>query len=188
LVFATRYTLHASGTISAAIALLIKPTAIFFLAPVVGLYFWKFLKKEITIKKLFGYLFLVSCALLPLIMWRLWIAQFPEGIPASDWLFNGNGIRFKGSWWHWLFADRLGRLILGYWGLIPFGLGILSLAQFIFATRTSYFYFYMFVSCILFLVSCHLRDRQRPTRLLPNHSYSPSSPSWLPRGLCLHFH
>jgi large subunit ribosomal protein L4e len=51
--------------------------------------------------------------------------EFIQGVPRNNWLFNGNGIRFKGAFFHWLFADRIGRLILGYWGLPFVVLGIL---------------------------------------------------------------
>ncbi|MCQ3944766.1 MAG: hypothetical protein DPW11_03255, partial [bacterium] len=50
-------------------------------------------------------------------------------IPANSWLFNGNGIRFKGAWLRWLFGDRIGRLILGYWGMVPLALGLISLGR-----------------------------------------------------------
>jgi len=62
----------------------------------------------------------------PLLWWRNWIAQFPEGIPVYEWLLNKDNIRFKGAWFHWLFAKRIGELLLGFWGLIPFGIGLLS--------------------------------------------------------------
>jgi hypothetical protein len=83
---------------------------------------FKFYKKW----QLYVYL---AVALVPLVLWRTWITQYPEGIPASAWLFNGGGIRFKGAFFYWIFADRIGRLILGYWGLIIFGAGILSIAR-----------------------------------------------------------
>jgi len=66
--------------------------------------------------------------LTPFFLWRGWIAQFPSGIPASDWLFNAGGLRWRPAWFRWLLADRLGRLILGYWGMIPFGLGVIVLS------------------------------------------------------------
>lgn len=65
-------------------------------------------------------------ALLLFVWWRWWISQFPEGIPANMWLLNGDGIRFKGAWFYWLFAERIGKLILGYWGVVFLGLGILG--------------------------------------------------------------
>ena len=66
--------------------------------------------------------------LTPFFLWRGWIAQFPSGIPASSWLYNAGGLRWRPAWFRWLLADRLGRLILGYWGMIPFGLGVITLS------------------------------------------------------------
>ena len=47
-------------------------------------------------------------------------------MPAYTWLFNGDGIRFKGAFFYWIFADRLARLILGYWGLPLLIFGIIA--------------------------------------------------------------
>jgi hypothetical protein len=103
------------ATILAALSLLLKPYALFLFLPIAYLG----LRQR-------RYAYVLLCfSLIPFLLWRYWIQQFPEGIPAFTWLLNGNGIRFKGAWWRWLFADRLGRLILGYFGLIPFGLGLL---------------------------------------------------------------
>src|SRR5690606_8415772 len=60
-------------------------------------------------------LWLLATTVLPLLGWRLHIQQFPEGIPVNRWLFNENGIRLKPSWWRWLFGERIGHHILGYW-------------------------------------------------------------------------
>jgi len=102
------------GGVAAALALLSKPMAIFLLLPALFILYKNY--KKFILYWIIG--------LLPLVLWRKWILQFPEGIPVSVWLLNGNGIRFKGAWFYWLFAERLGNLILGYWGLIPFALGI----------------------------------------------------------------
>lgn len=102
------------SALAGAIALLVKPTAVFLLLPIVYV-----LRKNVI--GLFVYWFI---GLLPLLVWRKWILNFPEGIPVNMWLLNGNGIRFKGAWFYWLFAKRLGELMLGYWGLVPFALGI----------------------------------------------------------------
>jgi hypothetical protein len=67
--------------------------------------------------------FIISLA--PLVFWRLWMLQYPEGIPVTDWLFNGGNIRFKGAFFYWIFADRIGSLILGYWGVVLLVLGVL---------------------------------------------------------------
>lgn len=113
--------------LAAAVALLVKPTAIFLLIPAIYLFWQHFSKDSLAHQAaspagVFIYFF-TSLSLLGL--WRSWIGQFPEGIPAYLWLLNSNGIRFKGAWFYWLFAERLGRLILGFWGLILLGLGIL---------------------------------------------------------------
>jgi len=55
-------------------------------------------------------------AFVPFYLWREWIKNFPSGIPASDWLFNSNGIRLRPAWFRWLFYERLTKLILGWWG------------------------------------------------------------------------
>jgi uncharacterized membrane protein len=109
------------SAVFASIAVLIKPYALFFALPLI---YFKFKHHGLKLfKNPYSYLY-VAIVVTPFILWRLWIAQFPEGIPANLWLLNGNGIRFKGAWFRWLFADRLGRLILGYFGLVPFVLGI----------------------------------------------------------------
>lgn len=109
------------AVIFTALAFLFKPYALFFTLPFLFLVWHKwglgFLKKW----QLWVFIIL---SLLPFGMWYAWMQQFLEGVPRNNWLFNGNGIRFKGAFFHWLFADRIGRLILGYWGLPLVALGI----------------------------------------------------------------
>lgn len=66
----------------------------------------------------------MAIALLPFFIWRTWEARFSEGIPLYLWAFNGDRIRFKPSFWYWIFGERLGHLILGSLGLIPFTFGV----------------------------------------------------------------
>lgn len=109
-----------------ALALLVKPYAIFFSLPFI--YWWWTNRKD----KRFAFPLLVvyaSIAFSPLLVWRVWIKQFPEGIPASAWLYNNLGIRLRPAWFRWLFGERIAKLVLGYWGLIPFGIGVLSLKK-----------------------------------------------------------
>ncbi len=108
--------------VAGAIALLVKPMTGFLLLPSIYLLWRRF---SLSRNLLIGLLVYWIIGLLLFLWWRKWIAQFPEGIPAYTWLLNGNNIRFKGAWFHWLFAKRMGELILGFWGLIPFGLGLL---------------------------------------------------------------
>jgi hypothetical protein len=124
------------------LALLVKPTAAFLLISVLYIFYQSRvqIKNRIILMVLFGVL-----SVIPLLLWRRWILNYPEGIPAFDWLLNGGGIRFKGAWFYWLFAERIGNLILGYWGLIPLGAG------FIFAPRKNqYFPVWFFIPVIAY--------------------------------------
>jgi len=107
-----------------ALALLLKPYALFFTLPMVYLAWHRFGFSMIAQWPLWVFLIF---SVLPLGLWHTWMSQkeFIQGVPRNNWLFNGNGIRFKGAFFHWLFADRIGRLILGYWGLPFVVLGIL---------------------------------------------------------------
>jgi hypothetical protein len=102
---------------------LLKPFAIFFALPLVVVAYQNF--GFSFIKRLDLWLF-AAFSLLPLLFWRVWILQYPQGIPASAWLFNGDSIRFKGAFFYWIFSDRIGRLILGYWGLMLLGFGLIK--------------------------------------------------------------
>lgn len=110
------------AAITCAVALLVKPTAIFLLIPAIYLFLKHF---SFSLNWFIGVLVYWSIGLLPLVLWRNWIMQFPEGIPAYLWLLNSNNIRFKGAWFNWLFAERISKLILGYWGIIIVGIGSL---------------------------------------------------------------
>jgi len=102
-------------------ALLIKTFPLFLLLPMIYLAWQKLRFGFLKEKKIW---LLVIIAILPLIAWRLWVARFPEGIPGNLWLFNQNVIRFRPAFFHWIFAERIGKMILGYWGvaLLVFGL------------------------------------------------------------------
>jgi len=86
------------------------------------LIFQKFGFKIFRQKKL--YLWLVL-SFAPFFLWRWWVSRSPEGIPANLWLFNQGDIRFKGSFFYWIFAERIGKLILGYFGLPLLVLGLI---------------------------------------------------------------
>lgn len=83
-------------------------------------------------------------AFVPLYFWRTWIAQFPEGIPASSWLFNGNGIRFRPAWVRWLGYERLTKLVLGYTGILFLPFAFLKL------TKSTAIYFSWWVGIALY--------------------------------------
>lgn len=115
-------------------AFLLKPFAIFFTLPMFAIAFNAY--GFSLIKKWQLWIFLII-SILPLVFWRVWMLSYPEGIPQSAWLFNGGGIRFTAAFFRWIFAERIGGLILGFWGIPLFVLGILlnSKAEKLFAFR-----------------------------------------------------
>lgn len=108
--------------LSFAIALLIKPTSIF-IAPVLLFLAWK--EYSWSCFKHWELYLLAICSTAPLIWWRQFMLDYPSGIPASQWLLNGDGIRLRPAWWRWLFYERLTKMWLGYVGLIFFLVGLL---------------------------------------------------------------
>lgn len=127
------------GFIFTSLAFLIKPWAIFFYLPLLYLA----LKKRILKR----FLILSILAFLPFIIWRLWILQQPEGIPASSWLLNGDGIRFRPAFWWWIFSERLGREVLSVSGLILFIIGVILRPK-----DGSYFFHIWLLSLLLFII------------------------------------
>lgn len=109
------------GVIGGIGAILLKPVWLIIYGP--AIFYLGIIQFKSNLRKWWWVFTAGIIILLPFILWRLWIQQFPEGVPASAWLFNGDGIRLRPAWFRWLFMDRLGRLILGYWGLFLFGLG-----------------------------------------------------------------
>lgn len=131
-----------------ALALLIKPYLGFYLFPIIYLAIKKygiksfFKERGITI----GSIVYLLIAFVPFFLWRGWEARFPAGIPFYKWAFNGNLIRFKPSWWYWIFGERLGHLILGSLGLIPFAFGVLN-------TKVKNLFIQIFLGGALFYVA-----------------------------------
>jgi len=82
------------------------------------------------------------------------MTQYPEGIPVSQWLFNGGNIRFTGAFFYWIFAERLGRLILGYFGLGLLLVGIVTLGSRLFVKekKDTFFFTSFLVASLLYLV------------------------------------
>lgn len=126
-------------------ALLIKTFPLFLLLPMIYLAWQKLRFGFLKEKKIW---LLVIIAILPLIAWRLWVAIFPEGIPGNLWLFNQNGIRFRPAFFHWIFAERIGKMILGYWGvaLLVFGLILRP-------TKKEGWFFYWWLAAFLLYVT-----------------------------------
>jgi len=117
-----KYAFYWLAIIFTAIALLIKPFVAFFFLAFLYLVFMKYGLKGFKRPDIWVF-FVMST--LPFFLWRMWMENFPEGIPRNDWLYNGNGIRFKGAFYWWIFAERISRIILGFWGLPFVVLGLL---------------------------------------------------------------
>jgi hypothetical protein len=113
-----------TSSIFLALGILVKPYIIFYGIPAFYLATKKYgFKKALCDKRLIGSFLLIF---LPVFIWRTWMKQFPEGIPFWKWTFNGDDIRFRPSFWRWIFGERLTKLILGYWGLVPFIFGLIN--------------------------------------------------------------
>lgn len=114
------------GFIFTALAFLMKPWAIFFVTPLIYSALIKMKSENGERKVVLRYLIFFIFAITPFLLWRLWILQQPQGIPASNWLLNGDGIRFRPAFFWWMVSERLGREILGATGLALFVIGILA--------------------------------------------------------------
>lgn len=143
------------GFVFMAAAFLMKPWAIFFFFPLLYSVFIYQNNKRFWIK----FLVFSALALLPFVFWRLWILQQPQGIPASGWLLNGDGIRFRPAFWWWIVSERLGREILGATGLALFTIGllirpknILPSEDYFSSKNGNYFLHAWLISLVLYLV------------------------------------
>ncbi|MBI5151164.1 MAG: glycosyltransferase family 39 protein [Candidatus Pacebacteria bacterium] len=127
LVYATRNKenvfLYGMSILSLTEAFLLKPFAIFFLPLFAYVFFREYRWKALMQWQ--AYLFFLI-PFIPFALWRWWILSFPEGIPASDWLFNKDNIRFTGAFFHWLFEVRIATLMLGIGLVIPAVLGLMK--------------------------------------------------------------
>jgi len=123
--------------ICGALALLVKPMAVFIMLPML----WS---ARARLKDYRLYLMGIL-TLLPFLVWRVWVARFPEGTPAFWWLLNGNNIRLRPAFFRWIFGERIGSMILGKWGSVILISGIIAL------TASPYLLIF-FASSILYLV------------------------------------
>jgi 4-amino-4-deoxy-L-arabinose transferase-like glycosyltransferase len=121
-----------------------KTFPLFFLLPLAYLFLKKFGLGVFKQKKL--YLWAIV-SFLPFVAWRWWVGHFPEGTPANLWLFNQGNIRFKGAFFHWIFAKRIGELILGFWGIALFVLGL------VLKPKKEGFFFYFWLLAIFIYIT-----------------------------------
>jgi len=117
------------SALSFAVSLLIKPTTLFYGLPLLVLFIRKY---KYNIPKQLHVLFYFVLAAIPLLMWRYYITKFPEGIPASNWLFTmvntsegQKEIFMRPAFFRWIFYERLNNLILGGYLTVFFLLGLI---------------------------------------------------------------
>ena len=127
------------------LAILSWPIALFFLPPIVYLSYEKYGFALFKNLKLWIFAFL---SLVPFIAWRIWMLNFPEGIPNLQFLLNQNNIRFKGAFFRWLVAERMGKLILTVGGFALLVIGLLVKPT----KKENLFYLVWLASLILYFV------------------------------------
>lgn len=125
-------------------AFLLKPYALFYTLPMIVIAYDAFGWRMVIQWQL--WLFAVL-SVVPLVWWRLWMQQFPEGIPANAWLLNGNGIRFRPAFFRWMGYERLIKLLSGYVGIIFVALGLYQLRF----EKSKLFYGAFIVSALLYV-------------------------------------
>lgn len=123
---------------------LLKPYGLFFVLPQIVLAYQKYKTKMFLRPELYLYAVL---SVLPLAAWRYWIMSFPEGVPASTWLLNGNGIRFRPAFFKWMVFERFTKLIGGYSAVVFALIGVWAIIK----TKESIFAASFLLSSLLYV-------------------------------------
>jgi len=112
------------------LSLLVKPTMIFYSLPLIYLFFKK--NSFYFLEKFYFYLYFFL-SILPFILWRLYILNYPQGIPANDWLITSintatglKNIFFRPAFFRWIFFERINILILGGYLTTFFVIGLIT--------------------------------------------------------------
>lgn len=127
------------------LAILTWPIALFFMLPLVYLTLQKFGTTFLTKPALYSF---AAASLAPFLIWRIWMTRFPEGIPSWQFLLNDANIRFKGAFFRWLIAERMGKLILTVGGFSLFVIGVISKPS----KSENYFYFWWLAAVIMYFI------------------------------------
>ncbi|MDZ7587280.1 MAG: hypothetical protein U0946_05985, partial [Patescibacteria group bacterium] len=99
-----------------ALAMLVKPYAIFILLPI---FYWALISHKLK------QFFFSLLSLIPFLLWRYHYSLHPEANFDTSWLFNRTGIRFTGAFFRWLIYDRMNRLIFATGGFVLLIIGLL---------------------------------------------------------------
>jgi hypothetical protein len=113
-----------------ALSLLVKPPALFYATVLFAVFFHAY--RFSLFKKPQVYLYFIL-GLIPLVLWRLYIQNYPEGSPPSDWLITSvntyqglQNIFFRPAFFRWIFFERINNYMLGGFLTFFFVLGILA--------------------------------------------------------------
>lgn len=140
-----KLTWFAASVLFANLAILSWPIALFFILPLLYLAYEKYGAQLYTRARLiiFG-----IASVVPFLAWRLWMTQFPEGIPNWQFLLNEGDIRFKGAFFRWLIAERMGKLILTSTGFTLFVIGLVRSSEY----KEKLFYLSWLGSTVIYFV------------------------------------
>lgn len=118
------------SAVAFALAVLVKPTTVFYALAL--WYAYAHHQSKLSFR-LATPLVLLVVALVPFGLWRLYIQQYPEGIPANSWLITSVStggamypIFFRPAFFRWIFFERINVLILGSFNLVYFIQGLWS--------------------------------------------------------------
>ncbi len=118
------------GGVFVALSILIKPTTIFYGITVLYLFISAY---KFDIFKTWRFYYVAALCLIPFVLWRGYITQFPEGIPASSWLFSTvhtfegpKDILFRPAFFRWIFMERIGAGMMGMFGSAFLLMGLVS--------------------------------------------------------------
>jgi len=125
-------------------ALLTKPYGLVLLLPITYLLLRKWGLGLFRKKEFYLFLFL---ALVPFLVWRWHIAQHPEGQFGTEWLFNGDNIRFKGAFFRWIIFDRMNRLIFATGGFVLLWLGLIRGRN----KKEGWFYYIWLIAILIYI-------------------------------------
>jgi len=121
---------YLSSTLFFSLSILVKPTMIFYSLPLIYLFFKK--DSFYFLEKFYFYLYFFL-GILPFIFWRIHILNYPQGIPANDWLITSvntatglKNIFFRPAFFRWIFFERINNLIFGGYLTTFFIIGIIS--------------------------------------------------------------
>jgi len=132
--------LYLSG-LSFSLGVLIKPFILVYLLPLAVMQY-----KKMSRRMVMPIITFFAIIIVPFLLWRVWMNQYPEGIPFMKWAFNGDIIRFRPAFWRWILGERVGYLILGIWGLIPLAFGLIN------KDRKNKFNILFFASSLIYMV------------------------------------